>query len=203
MADTRRPWNRRERTMVADWLRLKMTCSAIGREFGLSKKEAVRRIVADPELKALRPRLTGLNPNQRRYHPEKKDVPETPPRSIIAETPLQERPAKRGDPMFAYKDPPVLVDMPLPPMPVIPISGMRLVALPELERGECRWPVADRADVVGGVLFCGKVASGSYCAAHAFAALPPMQQRRMGAVGPRPRENESNSRLARGLNFHG
>lgn len=175
------PWTADQRAKIASWLRLEFTCSAIGRAFGgLSKKETVRRIVADTELSRLRPTLKGLNPQQRRHIPRQKLNEPPPVRNFVNETPLKPRRAAPIDPMMvvhkadlAHAD-----DPPLPPMTVLPISGMRLVALPDLERGECRWPVADNPDVVGKVLFCGKATKPgqSYCKAHTFAALPARQR---------------------------
>lgn len=182
------PWTDDERAKIANWLRLEFTCSAIGREFGgLSKKEAVRRIVADDQLSRLRPQLKGINPDQRRHIPRTNVKQPAPVRSYISEAPLQPRRAAPVDPMLvAHKaDLAVALDPPLPPMAVLPISGMRLVSLADLERGECRWPVQEHADVVGKVLFCGKATKGSasYCKAHLHASLPPMAARRAAGAG--------------------
>lgn len=175
------PWTDDERAEVADRLRLDMTCSGIGRLFGLSKKETVRRIVADDELRALRPQLRGINPQQHR--PKSRTHVTEKPRSIVQETPIRTRRAAVVDPLLVQHkaDLALADDPPMPPMTVLPISGMRLVSLADLERGECKWPVEERDDVVGKILFCGKATrdGASYCKAHTFAALPA--QRRAGA----------------------
>lgn len=48
-----------------------------------------------------------------------------------------------------------------------PLEGSTPVALADLERGQCKWPIGDNP-----ILFCGCAAEGIYCPTHTALAHP-------------------------------
>lgn len=191
--DERPPWTEREREVVKQMLQDDFTCSGIGKIFRppITRVAVLRRVVADPELWACRPKLRL--PELFRYM-SKKPKPPAPekPRRLVE--PLKERKAHRSPDaaLIQHKaDIALAGDPPLPAMRDVPVSGMRLVALIDLGRGDCKWPVQDDPGVVGGVLFCGKATKdgASYCRAHTHLSLPARAAAAAVAALPKPARN--------------
>ena len=69
--------------------------------------------------------------------------------------------------------PDIVPEPPVPdPEPQADESEPAPKGLLELRSGDCRWPIKEAANVVGGQLFCGRTAvQGSYCRRHAALAF--------------------------------
>lgn len=187
--DDRPAWTDSERDQVKQMLRLDYTCSGIGRFFhpAMTRNAVIGRVVRDPELRACRPSLgESLRNKLRKFMNDrqakldtKKPKPTTTTTTSLIE-PIKPRKARMPDPMLIARkmaEADVLIENPLPPLRVVPVHGMRMVTLHELERDECRWPVEERADVTGKFLFCGKLTKGgSYCEAHQYVAQPVVRR---------------------------
>lgn len=185
MSADRPSWTEDEREHVKDMLRLDYTCAHIGRTFDppFTRNAIIGRVCRDPELAVCRPALSESARNKLRKFIDDRQQDQVdakkPAKPEKAIQPLKPRKARAPDPLLiqrkidAAAEP---IEQPLPPLREVPVIGMRMVPLVQLDRGECRWPVADAPEVVGKQLFCGKVAiGGSYCARHTRLAMPVRQ----------------------------
>lgn len=87
---------------------------------------------------------------------------------LVARPPAN-KPAARPPRKYAVKKappPPVVTSKPAPQPPV-----MRRVGLLELNRTDCRFPVEEAPEVIGGQRFCGAPTIDTYCAFHAAVAF--------------------------------
>lgn len=146
------PFSDEDRDRIAGMLKAGWSRSRIGKVLNLSRSAMSGRIFRDAKLRAIvPPPRPPAKPRERRL-----SVPSIP----IAKK-------HKSAPEAVRKEPP-------PPVP-----EMRRVPLVDLERGECKWPVAMDSTVPGGHLFCGAATKDlqGWCPYHIHRGYAPARAR--------------------------
>jgi hypothetical protein len=135
-------WTDERKAQVAEMLGAGLTFQDIGNHFHTSRNAIAGVINRNNPLRLMTRRPQGNRP-----------------------TPTVAKPAGRPRKIAVKKAPlPPVEDKPRPPV-------MRRVGLLELSRTDCRFPVEDDPDVIGGLRFCGAPTIDTYCAFHAAVAF--------------------------------
>jgi hypothetical protein len=156
MYPPKNPWTDHDRIVVRDMLLADKSYTTIGKHFGINRNAVTGRVHRDPDLLVVVRRLAAQREQARRRKPPTKPVqPRAVPSLAAAAVPK----------------------VPAPVQPQAPAPKARDIPLHAVDRGACRWPVADDPTVVGGQRFCGAPARGTYCDHHERIARPPSAQR--------------------------
>jgi GcrA cell cycle regulator len=167
-------WSQADRAVIAGMLRQDASATAIGAHFGVSRNAVIGIIHRDQNLKAIK---TSRSKGVRPAGPKRKRTKGpgwTPPKrsKITGMVVPKKNPGPVGHNMQVRRENSAAVTV-IPERLLNPRAEVspRMVALHDLESGDCRFPYGDPLE--DGFGFCGhsKFPGQSYCAAHCAVAF--------------------------------